>query len=342
MAYFKLTYEPLVLSLRHTFTISRGSKDQANNLLVKVKKDGIEGIGEAAPNAHYGESVESAATFLEKINLARLDNPFDLDALWKLFDKSGIGEYAARAAVEMAVADWIGKKLNLPLHRLWNAPSTVGPRSSVTIGIDSPNLIKKRVEEAENFPVLKVKLGGTDDEETIRLIRNVTDKTLWVDANEGWCNYRKAARMVDLLSELNVELIEQPMPASQIDDLEKLKRNSSVPIIADEGFTGTESLVEIARIYDGINIKLMKIGSMSRALKTISLARKQNLKIMIGCMVESSVANTAAAVVSQWADYADLDGPFLVSDDPFQGFTLDENARVTLNDLPGLGVKKVQ
>lgn len=342
MAYFKITVEPLVLTLRHTFTISRGSRDRANNLLIRIQKDGIEGLGEAAPNSRYGETPESAAAFISKINFTHLDNPFDLEALWELLNKTGKGEYSAKAAVEMAVADWLGKKLSLPLHRLWNAPSTVGPRSSVTIGISNPGDIKKRIEEAIDFPVLKVKLGGRNDVEVMRLVRELTDKTIWVDANEGWLTYKQALNMSGLLSDLGVELIEQPMPASQKEDLEKLKQHSNIPIIADEGFKGSELFTDIAQRYDGINIKLMKIGGMSRALKTIARARMYNMKIMIGCMVESSIANTAAAIVSQWADYADLDGPFLISDNPYEGFRLDSEARVTLNDSPGLGVKKIR
>jgi len=203
----------------------------------------------------------------------------------------------------------------------------VGPRCSVTIGINTPEEIRKRVDEAGAQPILKVKLGRKNDREVIRLIRGLTDKTIWVDANEGWRAYAEAIDIIEFLAGTNVQFVEQPMPASQKKDLEKLKLNSLLALIADEGFTGHEPLAEIAERYDGINIKLMKIGGMARALKTIAQARMLNLRIMISCMVESSMA-----------DYADIDAPFLIDDDPFTGFKLNHEGRVTLNDSPGLGV----
>jgi L-alanine-DL-glutamate epimerase-like enolase superfamily enzyme len=208
----------------------------------------------------------------------------------------------------------------------------------VTLGLGTPDELEQKIREVERYPILKVKLGSGNDRDIIRQIRKHTDKTLWVDANEGWAGFEQARDMIVFLADQGVQLIEQPMPASAIDDIAKLKEISPVPIFADEGFTGTESLENIAEAYHGINIKLMKIGGMTPALRTIARARHYGMNVMIGCMLETSLANTAGAMVSMFADYADLDGSFLLAEDPFNGFTFTNEAFVKLNEQPGLGV----
>lgn len=339
MQHFDLSWKKAQLPLKHTFTISRGSKYHANNVILRLQSDGITAFGEAAPNPRYNESPESVIAFLKKLDLSRISNIFDIQSTMDAIIAVDKHEHSAHAAVEMALCDWIGKKLDIPLYKLWNAPSSTGPQSSVTLGLGSSQELEQKLSEVETYPILKVKLGSaTSDREIIRQIRKHTDKRLWVDANEGWTDVEQARDMIAFLAENGVRLVEQPMPASRIDDIAKLKETSSLPILADEGFTGTEPLKDIVTAYHGINIKLMKIGGMTPALRTIARARQHGLKVMIGCMLESSLANTAGAVVSMFADYADLDGAFLLAEDPFKGFTFTNGAFVTLNEEPGLGV----
>jgi len=339
---FTIRFKTKELALVHAFGISRWTRTHAKNVFVELEADGIVGIGEASPNARYDESNETAEAFLASLDFSSIKNKYDVTQLISYLNSVKKGEYAAKAAVEMAFWDWLGKKIDLPIYKLWNAPSVVGPVSSFTIGIDSEEIIRQKVEEAHSYPILKVKLGTENDENIIKLIRSITDKTIWVDANEGWKTLDIAKKRVQFLSDKNIGMIEQPMPASQGSEIAELKKITSIPLIADEGFTGTETLEELAQNYTGINIKLMKIGSMHKAMQTISDARKLGLKIMVGCMIETALANTAAGILSMWADYADIDGFLLLKDKPFKGFSFDSENRIVLNDLPGLGVSKVE
>lgn len=338
MTRFRVTAEPLDLVLKRTFTISRWSRDVAPNVLVRVEADGVEGIGEAAPNARYGESQASALAWIGRADLGSVRNPYDIEALQAHLDAAGPGEHSARVAVEMAVYDWIGKSLGVPLHQLWNAPSPHGPVTTYTIGLDSLENLKPRIEEAADFPILKVKLGTQDDEAIIRHLRTLTDKPLWVDANEGWKDVATASSRIRFLADHGVEMVEQPMPASMTRELAELKRLSPLPLYADESFTGTEDPAALAACFHGINIKIMKTGSLRRSLQWAFTARKAGLGVMVGCMIESSLADTASALIALWADAADLDGHVLIRDDPFRGLVLDADKRVILNDSPGLGV----
>jgi len=342
MSHFKLSYQKIDLPLRHTFTISRGSRDFAKNVIIRVSADGIDGWGEAAPNHRYNEDPESVIKFLDNIDLSNIKNPYNIQELIDYLNQIDTGEHAAKAGLEMAFQDWIGKKLDIPLYKLWNAPSNIGPQTSVTIGISDLDEIEDKINEFDQFPILKVKLGSSNDKPIIEAIRSVTDKQLWIDANEGWKTLDHAREMVDFLKDKNIGMIEQPMPADQIKTIRDLNTDYDIPFIADEGFTGKESLETIAEAYDGINIKLMKVGSMRKALQIIAQARKLGLKIMIGCMLESGLANTAAANISLWADYADIDGPMLLSENPFEGFTLTNKNHITVNDESGLGVSMIK
>ena len=336
---FKIGFRPLNLPLRHTFTISRWSRDTAANVLVELEAEGIIGLGEAAPNARYNESQESCMAWLQKFDLNALKNPFDVESVLGAMDATGPGDYSAKVALEMALYDWIGKKLQVPLYELWNAPSRFGPQTCFTVGIDATENLPDRVREADRYPVLKIKLGTDLDEEIINTIRSVTDKPIWVDANEGWKSLDRAKHMVSFLADQNVQMIEQPMPSSMKEELAQLKSYSPVITMADESFTGRESVDELAKCFHGINIKLMKTGSIRRALQIIHAGRRAGLNIMIGCMIESSLANTAAALVSLWCDYADLDGHLLISEDPYIGLQFDPNLKVYLPEKYGLGVE---
>lgn len=339
MTKFQLRYSPLNLTLRHTFTISRWSRDVAPNVLVELEADGIVGQGEAAPNARYNESPETTMQWLSKFDVNAIRNPFDVEAVLQMMDKVGPGEYSAKVALEMALYDWIGKKLGVPLYDLWNAPSRFGPQTCFTVGIDETAKLPSRVAEAEKYPVLKIKLGTDRDKEIISTIRSVTDKPLWVDANEGWKDLETAKDHVRFLADMNVQMIEQPMPVSMKRELAELKKYSPVLTMADESFTGRESVEELAQCFHGINLKLMKTGSLRRALQLAHAGRQAGLSIMIGCMIESSLANSAAALISLWCDYADLDGHLLIKDDPYKGLAFDKDFMVYMPEKPGLGVE---
>jgi len=338
MASFVLRYHPLNLHLLHTFTISRWSRDIAANALVELEADGIIGYGEASPNQRYNESQESCMQWLSSFNTAEIKNPFDVEGLLRAMDATGPGNYSAKVALEMALYDWIGKKLEIPLYELWNAPSNTGPQTCFTVGIDKTENLPDRVREAEPYPILKIKLGTDRDREIITTIRSVTDKPLWIDANEGWKDLETAKSHIRFLADQNVQMIEQPMPAGMKTELAALKSYSPIVTMADESFTGRESIDELAACFHGINLKLMKTGSLRRAMQLIHRGRKAGLHIMIGCMIESSLANSAAALISLWCDYADLDGHLLIRDDPYKGLAFNEQNHVYMPDMPGLGV----
>lgn len=336
---FELKYYTQKLNLKHAFGISRGTRTFNENVFIELTKDGITGIGEASPNKRYQESVQSVLSYLEQIDFNNIEIGFDVLKLITYLESIKKGEFAAKVAVEMAFWDWMGKKLEIPLSTLWNTPSRKGPKSSFTIGIDSIDIIKQKVVEAEAYPILKVKLGSSNDNAIIRSIREITDKPLWVDANEGWTSIEQAKREIDFLSKYNIELIEQPMPSSHIEDMTRLKEFSTIPLIADESFTGAEDLETISTTFHGINLKLMKVGSIHKAFQIIGYARKLGLKIMIGCMIESALANTAAALLSTWADYADLDSFKLLHDEPYLGLKFDDTNHVIIPEGFGLGVR---
>ena len=335
---FKISTEPLNLPLKRKFTISRGSRDSVSNVLVRMTANGVTGIGEAAPNHRYNETQDSAASFIHRMGDYHTDNPFDVDALVAHMSHAGPGEYAAKAGLEMALYDWIGKKLDLPLYKLLQAPGNTGPRTTFTIGIDKPEAMKEKVLEAEPFPLLKVKLGAGYDKDIINAIREHTDKPLLVDANEGWTSVDHALDMIRFLSGRNVFIVEQPMPAACTNEMLELKRKSAIPLFADESITGNESLIALSSRFHGINIKLMKTGAISTSLKIIHQARKLGLQVMVGSMLESAIADTASALVALWADHADLDGHLLVAENPFSGMEILPDGRIQLNNRPGLGL----
>ncbi len=338
MTTFNLTAEEFNLPLKRTFTISRGSRDEVRNVLIRISAEGVTGTGEAAPNHRYEETQESAIQYLSQFGEFSLNNPFDVSELVSAMEKAAPGEYAAKAGLEMALYDWIGKKLNIPLYKLLQAPDRKGPRTTFTFGIDKPEKMREKVEDAGPYPLLKVKMGTSDDKEIMDAIREHTDKPVLVDANEGWQTFDKALEMIRFLEDKNVFLIEQPMPAECKKEMRKLKFKSSIPLVADESITGRESLVELSAQFHGINIKLMKTGAISSSLRIIHAARKLGLQVMTGCMVESAIADTASALVSLWADYADLDGHLLVAENPVKGLEVLPDGYIRLRNIPGLGL----
>ncbi|MEX0778296.1 MAG: dipeptide epimerase [Balneolales bacterium] len=334
-----IRFTPVTLDLKHPATISRAGRNSIDNIFVEIEKYGFTGIGEAAPNKRFNETQESAAAFIQSLVPSQITNPYDIEACIQYMNTVAPGEFAAKAAFEMALHDWVGKKLGVATHALLQAPSTKGPKTSYTIGIEEPDAIAERVREAQGYPILKVKLGTKYDQEVIKQVRSVSNKPVWVDVNEGWETFEQAREQVRFLIDNNVALIEQPMPVGEQEAMRKLKSYSSVPLVADESFSGKENLEELSKQFDAVNIKLMEVGSISHSLRHLNQARKAGLKVMAGCMVESSLADTATAILCMWADYADLDGHLQISDDPCSGMMINGTGEVILNNKPGLGVK---
>lgn len=327
------------LNLAHTWTISRNSSDYKDNVFVKLEKDGVIGYGEAAPNVRYGENAELTT---QRINEARdIFSEYDLShyiTIKNALDKRIVDQSCAKAALDIALMDWIGKSIGVPLYKLWGLNPSDAPVTSFSIGIDTVDVIKQKVREAEPYPILKVKVGTDRDEEIIKAVRSVTDKPIRVDANEGWKSREVALKNIEWLVSQGIEFIEQPMPASMLEDTAWLRDQVDIPIIADEAVKSSADIPKLAQAYDGINIKLMKSGGVLEALRMIQMAKALDMKIMLGCMIESSVAISAAAHLAPYVDYADLDGNLLISNDPFTGVKVD-NGHLVFNDKPGLGVE---
>jgi L-Ala-D/L-Glu epimerase len=335
----KLTHHRFDLRLRHTFTTARGGRDVSPVVLLELEHEGITGFGESAPIARYGESVDTVTAFLSALDLSRFEDPFQLESILRFVDERSKGNAAAKAGLDIALHDWIGKKLGVPLYRYWGLDREATPVSSFTIGIDTPNVIEEKVREAEAYPILKVKLGGDNDEVILRVIRKVTNKTLRVDANEGWKTKEVAVEKIKWLEQEGVEFIEQPMPAADLAGTAWVRERVQLPLIADENSLRLHDVPTLQGAFDGINIKLMKCTGLREALKMVSTARACGMKVMIGCMIESSVGISAAAQFSPLVDYADLDGNVLITNDPFDGVrSLD--GTLVLNDQPGIGVTK--
>lgn len=345
----KLTYQRYNLKLKHPFTISRSSRDTVPVFIVKFENDGITAYGEASPNARYNETAETVAAFFNKVELENLADPFKIEKINGYMDSIASGNSSAKCAIDIAMHDWVGKKSGVPLYKFFGADKNKMPISSFTIGIDTFDVIIQKVKEAGDYPVLKIKIGlpgsaegecgSSADQEIIDAVRSVTNKPLRVDANEGWKSKEEALDRINWLATQNVEFVEQPMPASQLDDARWLRARAKIPIIADEALA-IHDVAALLTAYDGINIKLQKNGGLFKARNLIRAARACGMKIMMGCMIETSVGITAAAQISPLADWNDLDGNVLISNDPFEGVA-NEWGRLLLNDEPGLGVTPV-
>ncbi|MFN2431650.1 MAG: dipeptide epimerase, partial [Gemmatimonadota bacterium] len=315
----KLRVFPFRIHPEHAFTIARSSHTHYDNVLVQVELDGVVGLGEAAPSAFYGETQASVLAALETLRpLVEEADPWRVaeleDALWRRLGGNG----AARAAVSAAVHDWRGRVLGAPLYRLLGASHGTIPPTSFTIAIAAADEMAARVAEAGPFRVLKIKMGFEGDEEALQRIAGLTDRRIRVDANAGWTR-AQARRKLDLLHELGVELVEQPLPPADLDGLAALTRVSRVPIVVDESCVTSRDLARLHGAVDGVNVKLVKAGSIGEALRVIVGARALQMDVMLGCMIESSLGIAAAAHLSPLVDYVDLDGHLLVSDDPFTG-----------------------
>lgn len=333
----KLTWEPVELRLTHTFTISRSSTDVAGNVLVRLEHDGVVGLGEAPASKYYGQDQETVLAALEKMAGRLGGDPFLIEDIVERLSREFPGDSAAVAAVDMALHDYLGKKLKAPLWKILGLNPAHTPLTSFTIGIDTTEKMLGKLREAQSYPVLKVKVGTERDEEILSAFRRETDRTIRVDANAAW-GPDEAVERIYALQAYDIEFVEQPVAPGDPQALRKVREGVSVPIIADESSVVPADVPALVGCVDGINIKLSKCGGIRRALKMIHTARSAGLKVMLGCMIESSVAITAAAQLSPLVDYADLDGNLLITNDIATGVTVSEG-RLVLPEGPGLGVE---
>jgi L-Ala-D/L-Glu epimerase len=335
-----LRYRPYELQLKHVFTLASGSRSTTPVMLTELECDGITGFGEASMPPYLGESHATAAAFLSKVDLRRFSSPFLMEDILEYVEELAPGNYAAKASVDIALHDLVGKIMKQPWHRIWGLNPERTPNTSFTIGIDKPEVIKAKVLEASPYKILKVKLGQGNDREMIESVRSVSNTPICVDVNQGWTDRVKALDMIHWLKEHGVVFIEQPMPKASVDDIAWLTQQSPLPVIADEALQTISDFKNIQGAYSGINVKLMKCGGLRAAFILMKMAKSSGMKVMIGCMTETSCAVTAAAQLSPLADWADLDGNLLISNDLFEGITI-KNGKIILPDTPGIGVNKL-
>lgn len=341
-ARMKLSFRPFTIQLRHVFTLATSSRTTTPDVLTEIEYDGVVGYGEASMPPYLGETQESCTAFLSKVDLSKYPNPFELETILADIDAIAPGNPAAKASVDVALHDLVGKLLNQPWYNIWGYDPARTPHTTFTIGIDTPDVVRQKVKEAAEFKILKVKLGRENDREMIETIRSVTDKPLTADANQGWKDRQKALDEIAWLKEKNVVVIEQPFPKeAPLDQFAWLTERSPIPIMADESCQRLADVRKLHGAFSGINIKLMKATGMREAHKMLVLARALGMKVMLGCMTETSCAISAASHLSTMVDWADLDGALLISNDPYRGTTVVDG-KVTLSPQPGIGVARLK
>ena len=333
----KLSFTPYNLQLKHAFTLANNSRFVTPVMLTKIYFEGVTGYGEASMPPYLGETHKTAARFLSNLNLEQFTDPFQMDDILEYVEKSAEGNTAAKASIDIALHDLAGKIIGQPWFKIWGFSAEKTPFTSFTIGIDTPEKTKQKVKEAACFRILKVKLGSKNDKQIIESIRSVTNIPLCADVNQGWTDKKQALEMIYWLQEKGVIFIEQPLPVAQIHETAWLTEKSPLPVIADESVQRISDVKRAAGVFSGINIKLMKCTGMREALKMIHIAEACNLKIMLGCMTETSCAVSAAAQLSPKATWADLDGNLLVQNDPYSGIQIIDG-KIKLTNKPGIGI----
>ena len=331
---------PMRLFLRHTWTTTMSSSEHRDTILFTLEHAGITALGEGAPIVRYHESAESGCAALNSKlgpGFFREFPPEQYDKTLREVNRRIPGEWAAKAAVAAAVMDWNGKRLGVPVYRLFGLDPMEGPLTTFSIGIDTPEKTREKVREAAPYPVLKIKVGLDTDEATINAVRAETKKPLRVDANEGWKTKEEAVEKINWLEKQGAELIEQPLPAARLEEMNWIRKRVHIPVLADEACLQASDIPRVAPYFDGVNIKLDKCGGVLEAYRMIQIARSLGLKVMVGCMVSSSLAITAAAHLAPLLDYADLDGNLLLKNDPYSGVKVVDG-RLVLPARPGLGV----
>jgi L-alanine-DL-glutamate epimerase-like enolase superfamily enzyme len=334
-----LKFFPYELQLTHTFTVASYSRTTTPDVQVEIEYEGVTGYGEASMPPYLGQSVDTVTAFLQKVDLSQFQDPFQLEDILAYIDSLSPGDSAAKAAVDIALHDLVGKLIGQPWYRIWGLNPEKAPSTTYTIGIDTPDVVReKTLEAAGRFNILKVKVGLDTDEEMIRTIRSVTDVPLAVDANQGWKDRSKALEEICWLKEQGVVMVEQPLPVDRLDDTAWLTERSPLPIFADESIQRLKDIPALKGAFSGINIKLMKCTGMREAWKMVSMARALDMKVMVGCMTETSCAVSAAAQLSPAVDFADLDGNLLIDNDRFSGVKVIDG-KLRLPDIPGIGLQ---
>src|SRR6266516_3844309 len=328
---------PFDLTLTTPFRISRGVQNTSPNVIVQINYDDYTGYGEAAPDEYYGENQQTVLACISAFAGNLGDDPFVIEDIMRRLDKIVRLNPSAKAAVDMALYDLVGKMLHVPVYKLLGLNPKHTPHTSFTIGIDTPIEMAKKALLAKDYPVLKIKVGTRHDLDIIKAIRDVTNAVIRVDANTGWTP-KEAIKTINALAPYNIEFVEQPIVPHDLAGLKLIRDNVPIPIIADESCVTVEDIPRLAECVDGVNLKLMKNNGITNVLKMIHVARAHNLRVMIGCMIESSLAITAAAHITPLVDYADLDGHLLIDNDPYVGVSV-VNGKLILPDGPGLGVK---
>jgi L-Ala-D/L-Glu epimerase len=339
MSGISMSFSPYTLELRHQFTVASFSRATTPIILVELKLDNYIGYGEASMPPYLGESQESVIRFLSKVNLSQFNDPLQLDTILDYIDNLEPENTAAKASLDIALHDLMGKIFNKPLYEMFELNSVDCPQTCITIGIDTPEIMASKMQEAEGFSRIKIKLGTDQDKDIIRSIRQTTSLPLMVDVNQGWISREHALEMAFWLKEQGVLMLEQPLPKEKKDDIAWLSERSPIPVFADEGIKRMEDLRSCLGIYNGVNVKLMKSTGLREAKAMLEFARKSGMLIMIGCMTETSCAVLAAAHLSPLCEYADLDGTFLITNNPFLPLKL-EQGKIVLSQQPGIGVEK--
>ena len=332
-----LRFRPYTLQLKHVFTLASGSRTTTPVMLTEIQFGDVTGYGEASMPPYLGESHQTATDFLSQVNLSKYKNPFLVEDILAYVDSIAPGNHAAKASVDIALHDLLGKLLKQPWHRIMGLDPLKTPNTSFTIGIDKPEVVIQKVKEASPYKILKVKLGQENDKEMIETVRSVTDKPICVDVNQGWKDKQMVLDMIHWLREKGIVFIEQPMPKTMVDETAWVTQNSPLPVMADEAVQTMADFKKVLGVYSGINVKLMKCGGLREAYIMMKAARASGMKVMIGCMTETSCAVSAAAQLSPLADWADLDGNLLISNDVYDGVTVVDG-KITLNDQPGIGI----
>lgn len=335
----QLSFQPLLLELRHPFRIATGMRTHTNAVLTQIRSGEYTGYGEAAMPPYYGENCDTASSFLTRAKevLGRVETPFSIENILAEIDAIAPGNHAAKASVDIALHDLRAKQQNKPLWQLLDADPAQMPPTSFTLGMDTPQLLQKKVDESADFKILKVKLGSDDDRAIIRTVREVSDKPIYADANQAWTNREKALELIHWLAGQNVLLIEQPTPKDDLDSAAWLSERSPLPVIADESFQRLHELDRVAGAFHGVNIKLMKCTGLYEGIRAVRAARQKKLKVMVGCMTETSCGILAAAALAPLCDFADIDGCWLISNNPFNLPTL-EGGKIRLSGQAGLGL----
>ena len=334
-----ISYKPFELNLKHAFTIAKFSRTSTPIMLLEISHEGFKGYGEASMVPYMGENIETAHKFMSKVDLSWLKAPFNFDEAVAYLDKIEPGNPNIKAAVDIALHDLKGKIENQPCYQLFGSEPALMPPTSYTLGIDTPEVLIQKIKEGENCHIIKVKLGRDNDKELINTIRSVSDKPLYVDANQGWTDRQEGLDMVHWLAEQGVVLIEQPMAKDDPDSNAWITENSPIDIIGDESVQRFEDVEKAKGVYHGINIKLMKSAGMHEGYRMIMKAKELGLKVLIGCMSETSCGTLAGAALAPLCDWADLDGPFLTSNNPFKDPAF-ENGKWVLSNDAGLGLIK--